>query len=648
MSTSPKKVEAKQKAAASRKLLFERYQRQYSFSNHHQQQPKTALLPQVDENDDSTFACIHPSSPCRNLHNVPIADWSSGCLHEDDTIASSGPDEAARRLSPAARARERQLALQQHTFTQNYQPQRLALLVVDLQNDFLDEAGVLGPSDMTVQRTLLLTRIRELTQQTLQLGGVVYFIQSMYFGSRDGGGGCCTMGTTGSDWHPEAAAMIELLSRHSRVHRMTKQWYSAFLETSLHAQLQQQHVTHILVAGVSTPQSVAATVRSANHLGYITTLTDATAQPDAAQQPVSYFSLAPFCHGVLAPSVPIPGQIYTLGTNELDDEKKEDERDQRKISLTNNSNARPERLIFDGCVRLSGIGAGDSMLLPEVFEAEKADALLSVIVKVVGAKHKLHYEWTDDKASTWTAIFRSIQTHIEKLTNQGMDWGRVVLMKPPTESQDEKSVITNASSSTEGTMNLGSPRKKHALSAPSERVITNSLTPAAYELRDVYNQCYLPSDKVTRRPNYVAVVALGEGRIIEFEPKNIDEIKYAPQHIYCHHNSLLLIGPRTLQNYNHIIKTRKNRSNPSPRVHISLGGLSRSQSATVPAPESTKVASDVEKKPILPPVEIVAVDFSAMLRDNRLRKMISLIFFFGFLLGYFRATALSEATCKAA
>lgn len=635
MSTSPKKADAKKKAYASRKQLFARYQRQYSFSNH---QHTPQALPQVNENDDSTFGCIHPSSPCRNLHNVPIADWSSRCLDnfDDDTIAS-GPEEAegARRLSPAARARERQLALEQHKLTKN-RPQRLALLVVDLQNDFLDESGVLGSSDMTIQRTSLLTRIRELTQQTLQLGGVVYFIKSMYF-TRDGG--CCTMGSSGSDWHPEAAAIIELLSRHSRVHILTKQWYSAFLETTLHAQLQQQQVTHVLVAGVSTPQSVASTVRSANHLGYGTTLTDATAQRDAAQQPATYFSLAPFCHGVLAPGAPIQGRNYTTdsklqraGTN---DEKKEDEKEQQKASPAENTT--PERLIFDGCVRLSGVGAGDSMLLPEIFEAEKADALLSVIVKVVGAKHKLHYEWIDDKASTWTAIFRPVKIHIEMLTNQSMDWGRVVLVKP-AESQEEQSISTNASSSTEGTMNLGSPRKNYPSTAPGQRVSRNSSSTFAHELKDVYNQCYLPSDKATRRPNYVAVVALGEGRIIEFEPKDANESKYAPQHIYCHHNSLLLIGPRTLQNYKHIIKTR-NRSNPSPRIHVTLGALSRPQPSTLPVPKSA-----VKKEPSVP-AQVVPMDVPAILRDKYLRKVISLIFFFGFLLGYFRATFLSETTC---
>ncbi len=622
MSLSPKKAEAKQKAAASRKLLLERYQQRYSFSNHHQ-------LPHVDENDDSTFDCIHPSSPCRNLHHVPLSDWSSGCLEEEETPTRP------RLLSSAARAKERQLALQNN----NQQNERLALLVVDLQNDLLDEtSGLLGPSDMTRQRSSLLTRIRELTQQTLQLGGVVYFIRSLYFSSREGV--CCTMGTIGSEWHPEAAAMIELLSRHSRVYSMTKQWYSAFLETTLHAQLQQQHVTHVLVAGVSTPQSVAATVRSANHLGYVTTLTDATAQVDATQQPATYFSLAPFCQGVLAPSAPIQGHPYSIQSKDSprkdkDDEKKEDEIEQQH--RTRPTDTKPERLIFDGCVRLSGIGAGDSMLFPEVFEAEKADALLSVIVKVVGTKHRLHYEWTNDKASTFTTIFRPVQHHVEQLVNQSMDWGRVVLVKP-TDSQEEKSVVTNASSSTEGTANLASPRKNHP-------PFTSDNRNAVQELKDVYNQCYLPSDKVARRINYVAVVALGEGRIIEFEPKNADESKYAPQHIYCHHNSLLLIGPKTLQNYSHMIKTR-HRNHSSSRVHITLGSVYRPEAPNVSVSQPTQKVTAVEKETVLP-LKIDPMDLSAVLRNIYLRKVISLIFFFGFLLGYFRATNLSEPTCAA-
>ncbi|GAX19478.1 hypothetical protein FisN_19Hh053 [Fistulifera solaris] len=615
MSSSPKKAEAKQKAAASRKLLFERYQQRYSFSNE---------LPHVDENDDSTFDCIHPSSPCRNLHHVPLSDWSSGCLEEEETLTKP------RLLSPAARAKERQSALQ----TQNQPNERLALLIVDLQNDLLDEtSGLLGPSDMTRQRTSLLTRIRELTQQTLQLGGVVYFIRSLYFSK----GACCSMGTIGSEWHPEAAAMIELLSRHSRVFTMTKQWYSAFLETTLHAQLQQHHVTHVMVAGVSTPQSVAATVRSANHLGYVTTLTDATAQADAAQQPAIYFSLAPFCQGVLAPSASIQGHPYSLqsqGSPMKDDEKKEEEQ-QRKTRPTD---TKPERLIFDGCVRLSGIGAGDSMLLPEVFEAEKADALLSVIFKVVGTKHRLHYEWTSDKASTLTSIFRPVQNHVEQLINQSMDWGRVVLVKP-MDSQEEKSVVTNASSSTEGTANLGSPRKDH--SSP-----TSTNKNAALELMDVYNQCYLPSDKVTRRMNYVAVVALGEGRIIEFEPKNVDESKYTPQHIYCHHNSLLLIGPKTLQHYNHTIKTR-HRNHSSPRVHITLGSTSRPEVPKVSVEKPAREATVAKAGAVLP-LQVNQVALSVVLRNSYLRKVISLVFFFGFLLGYLRATKISpEATCAA-
>ncbi|GAX16473.1 hypothetical protein FisN_19Lh053 [Fistulifera solaris] len=618
MSLSPKKAEAKQKGAASRKLLLERYQQRYSFSNHHQ-------LPNVDENDDNTFDCIHPSSPCRNLHHVPLSDWSSGCLEEEETLTRP------RLLSPAARAKVRQ-ALQ----TQNQENERLALLVVDLQNDVLDEtSGLLGPSDMTRRRTSLLRRIRELTQQTLQLGGVVYFIRSLYFSK----GACCTMGTNGSEWHPEAAAMIELLSRHSRVYTMTKQWYSAFLETTLHAQLRQHHVTHVMVAGVSTPQSVAATVRSANHLGYVTTLTDATAQADAAQQPATYFSLALFCHGVLAPSVPIQGRPYSIQNKDSlmkDDEKKEDGKErQRKTRLTD---TKPERLIFDGCVRLSGIGAGDSMLLPEVFEAEKADALLTVIVEVVRAKHRLHYEWTSDKASTFTAIFRPVQHHVEELINQTLDWGRVGLVKP-TDSQEEKSVVTNASSSTEGTANLGYPQKGHPSSTSDDQN-------TAHELKDVYNQCYLPSDKVTRRINYVAVVALGEGRVIEFEPKNADECKYAPQHIYCHHNSLLLIGHKTLQNYSHMIKTR-HCNHSAPRVHITLGSVSRLEAPIVGATKPAQDATAVKEGAILP-LRVDPIDLLVVLRNSYLRKVVSLVFFFGFLSGYFRATKVSpEATCTA-
>lgn len=623
--------DTEKKTSASQEQLLEKYQRQYSFSN------EVQALPQVDENDDSTFGCIHPSSPCRNLHNVPISDWSSGCLDEDNTIAT---EEGATMLSPAARARERQLALQQQQQQQQQKKKknkRLALLVLDLQNDFLDESGLLGTSDMTLERTNLLTRIRDLTQQTLQLGGVVYFIQSLYFNRE----GCCIMGTSGSEWHPEAVAMMELLSRHSRVHFMTKQWYSAFLETTLHAQLQQQDVSSVLVAGVSTPQSVAATVRSASHLGYITTLADATAQQDAKQQPATYFSLAPFCHGVLAPSAPVQGSNYPIVDTEVclrsakdsDEEKKDDDKPKRA-----------ERLVFDGCVRLSGIGAGDSMLLPEVFEADKADALLKVIVKVVGEKQKVHYEWTGDKTSTWTAIFRPVQNHVEKLTKQGMDWGRIVLVKP-TEGQEEKSVATNASSSTEGTRNLRSQKKGDFSSVPMHQ---SSMNTTDTSMRDVYNQCYLPSDKITRRANYVAVIALGEGRIIEFVPKDPEEAKYAPQHIYCHHNSLLLIGPRTLQNYNHNIKTR-NRNHPSPRVCITLGSLSRPQT---PVPASIPVATPVKntvatkEASILAP-EVVPLDFSTILRHHYLHKVISLVFFFGFLLGYFRATLLSETTCIA-
>jgi nicotinamidase-related amidase len=85
--------------------------------------------------------------------------------------------------------------------------------------------------------------------------------------------------TPSSDW----ADLVSELDAQPGDHRVTKQRWGAFHETSLNARLQELGVTQIVLAGVSTSAGVESTARAAYEHGYNVVLaTDAMTDRDPA------------------------------------------------------------------------------------------------------------------------------------------------------------------------------------------------------------------------------------------------------------------------------------------------------------------------------------------------------------------------------
>ena len=80
---------------------------------------------------------------------------------------------------------------------------------------------------------------------------------------------------------PDWADVADELGTHPGDHKITKQRWGAFRDTSLHAHLSGQAVTQVVLAGVATSIGVGSTARSAYEHGYHVVLaTDAMTDTD--------------------------------------------------------------------------------------------------------------------------------------------------------------------------------------------------------------------------------------------------------------------------------------------------------------------------------------------------------------------------------
>jgi len=263
---------------------------------------------------------------------------------------------------------------------------------------------------------------------------------------------------------------------------MVKPWHSAFLETTLHAQLQRFGVEDLIVCGVTTHQSVAATIRSAYHMDYKVYLSvDATAHLDLHLHVATCQELAHYCYRFLPGNVDLSDFFFGTEHDEDEDEDEDNNVDDiydkegdddpsfvscfeasagdltistetstrsgsrntsstlqpsrhddtrttttlRILSPTSQSQyqspeisrwkatttpmrrpsrsaeKQPDRLVFDGCVRLYGIGAGDAMLIPDIINVTRANVLLQQILNVFSLeqcqKLRLKYSLSKNK-----------------------------------------------------------------------------------------------------------------------------------------------------------------------------------------------------------------------------------------------------------
>jgi 23S rRNA (adenine2503-C2)-methyltransferase len=155
-----------------------------------------------------------------------------------------------------------------------FDPARAALLVVDMQEFFLDRRS---PAYLPPARAALLNT-RRLVEAFRRAGRPVLFSVHAHRGSRRAGGGLmagwwkevCRAGS------PEARVAAVLEPRPADVYRKTG--YSVFSNPELAARLRAARVSGLVLAGVKTDLCVESTARAAFDLGWPTCVAaDATA-----------------------------------------------------------------------------------------------------------------------------------------------------------------------------------------------------------------------------------------------------------------------------------------------------------------------------------------------------------------------------------
>jgi ureidoacrylate peracid hydrolase len=163
------------------------------------------------------------------------------------------------------------------TLAQKVSPAHAALLVIDVQNDFVAKGGFfdrVGADVKTIQRVIApLSRLLDCAREA---GVLVIFIQAIYdpqylsasMRERDLRVGRpmprCLTGSWGADFHVIAPRPDEPV--------VIKHRYSAFTNSELDDLLKRRGIRSLLLAGVATDTCVESTGRDAYFIDYYVTL----------------------------------------------------------------------------------------------------------------------------------------------------------------------------------------------------------------------------------------------------------------------------------------------------------------------------------------------------------------------------------------
>lgn len=145
------------------------------------------------------------------------------------------------------------------------EPARTAVLVIDMQRDFLDPgAPIATPGGLD-----LVSRVNRLTARARALGMPVIFTQEMHRADKSDFGielefepPHCLEGTPGMDLAKE----LDVEADDYRI--LNKRRYDAFLGTDLETLLRARRIENLLVAGVCTDICVTSTVQHARNLDF--------------------------------------------------------------------------------------------------------------------------------------------------------------------------------------------------------------------------------------------------------------------------------------------------------------------------------------------------------------------------------------------
>jgi ureidoacrylate peracid hydrolase len=176
-----------------------------------------------------------------------------------------------------------------------FDPERTAVLVVDMQNDFASAGGMFDRAGIDIGGARpAIEAMRLLVESARAAGMRVVYLNMEYepdlsdAGAKESpnrvkhrplgldGGGVLVRGTWG------AAVVDELAPLRGDI-VVSKRRYSGFFETSLDEELRRRDITHLLVGGLTTSVCVESTVRDAMFRDYsCIVLEDCTAEPIGA------------------------------------------------------------------------------------------------------------------------------------------------------------------------------------------------------------------------------------------------------------------------------------------------------------------------------------------------------------------------------
>lgn len=447
----------------------------------------------------------------------------------------------------------------------------IALVAIDLQNDFLGEDPAFfmarRKSKLPGRRPELMKRVGALLEEVRSRGGHVVFVKSVYGdvpadeprpyphkSQRDGldfntpfhsgthagkKEECCARGTEGAELCPEALALIR---RQDVV--LEKNYYSAFAETTLHPLLQRLDVSHLVVCGVTANNCVTATVKDAFHLGYDVVLPpDGVAQANSTKERQTLDALSPYCAAIP------PGGSSLFDAIKIIDTGADTQNTPRK-----------GKLVFDGTKRISGIGAGDTILIENFLDKDDADSILSNMLspdsevewnQLTSVRHQTAfprltgyqsdrnergripaYRCADPQpwhgqyqTQQFSPFVRRLKSRIEKVAGQSFNWSRILCYRD----------------------------RKDGMGFHSDKVL---------DIRD---------------GSYIASLSLGQERTYELKPKSSvadgSTSLLAPQKITLRHNTLLLLGPETNRLFLHSVKKTTGSQKVQPRISITFRDL---------------------------------------------------------------------------
>ncbi len=170
-------------------------------------------------------------------------------------------------------------------FDDQVRPDRAALLVIDMQNDFCAEGGYLQKErgyNVAFAKGVA-ANIQTAVTAAREAGMLVVWIRSIYDFKylagphivKRGQEGCCLEGTWGSDFF--------MLQPQGDEPIVDKHHYSAFMGTPLDGILRKHEIQTLIVTGVATNVCVDSTLRNGFFLGYyIVLLEDCVGSNSAA------------------------------------------------------------------------------------------------------------------------------------------------------------------------------------------------------------------------------------------------------------------------------------------------------------------------------------------------------------------------------